>query len=852
MINIKLKQLNKKRFCSLFVFLFLFSPTVLIGQIRIKAKEKALNILLQDLSETYGLAFSIDAKLAENCYLTLDTVFDHPQKALAALLKECDLTYNKSTGVFLISKKGKPKRDIRSKQHTYIFQLLDKDNEEPLPNASIWIENKLVNANKNGMLSLQSKKTILHLQAAHIGYESKDTLVVPKGLLKLYLSPRKFYLEEVVLEQDSLTQKKEMTQKAGLIKLNHHVVAFLLGNNNNTLYNLLYLQPGILGAAENSSDFSIWGSYHGQNLIQFDQIPLFSSSALNNQLGIVNGLMINDVTVYKGGFGVTQEDRIGGIIDLTGKMGNPQNFSTEVNLNTQYLSGRVNVPLPQQVVFQGSFRSSLEHLLGDQGLFSSGFNKIDWFYIPNYTFKDFNIKLSRRSSKSDQFYISFLGNKERSFYKFENSVLNPNEKWESNVNRQQWGGSLFYTKAWQNLGILSAALSYTDYKVDLSSGIEPLDLSGDELIPLDSISLSTKGIAKAKQSSENALLEEDFFIQSTNGIRTFTAKIDHQWPTFSFHNIKWGLAFTNNGTYYKQGTGLGDLYQLPNFRQIGQWKAYLQDKIYLSSQSSLEPGIKINYVPYSNQLFWQPRFRANLNWNKHWQLNLAWGYYNQFLTEIIETDTFGNYYYFWEIFDNQTFLVSNSQHFLVKVQFDKNKWQGFIEAYVKKTNGIFRSAAESLFSDAFALSYGKGKGRGIDFKIQRHHSKLDFWVAYSYSRMLENFDHNSYQRAPHDQTHELKGAMIINQNPWFFSLNGIYGSGLYLNNLGKNPYKRIDIAFRYDFRFVHGQFSTGLSITNLLNAKNIGALGRSNLPNDITIYSRGLPRTPRLFLKCSF
>ena len=204
---------------------------------------------------------------------------------------------------------------------------MDGKDEEPLPNASLWIEKKMMNANRNGMLSFQSNKRTLSIQAAHIGYESKDTLMAPNEQLKLYLTPRKYHLEEIVLEQDSLSIKKKVTPKAGFIKLNHHVVAFLLGNNNNTLYNLLYLQPGILGAAENSSDFSIWGSYHGQNLIRFDQIPLYSSTALNSQLGIVNGLMINDVSVYKGGFGVAHEDRIGGIIDLTGKIGNPTVFS---------------------------------------------------------------------------------------------------------------------------------------------------------------------------------------------------------------------------------------------------------------------------------------------------------------------------------------------------------------------------------------------------------------------------------------------------------------------------------------------------------------------------------------------
>jgi len=823
-----------------------------IGQIRIKAEAKSLADVLQDLSQNHGLSFSIDAALAQKCYITIDQDFDQPKSALSVMLERCHLAAKETAGVFSIYSIEKKKKEA-STPHTYIFQLLDENSEEPLPNASLWIGNKLVNANSDGLISFQSNKAFLAIHAGQIGYESKDTIMAPKGLLKLYLSPRKYYLEEVILEQDSLTVKKRVTQNTGQIRLNHHVVAFLLGNNNNTLYNLLYLQPGILGAAENSSDFNIWGSYHGQNLVRFDQIPLFSSTALNNQLGIINGLMINDVAVYKGGFGAAHEDRIGGIIDLTGKMGNPHKFSTEVNLNTQFLSGRVNVPIAKKYVFQGSFRTTLEHLLGEQGLFSNGLKKLDLYYIPNYTFKDFNLKFSRRSSKGNQYYISLLGNKERSFYQFENLELDVDQKWKNEVNRQQWGGSFFYTKAWEKAGILSAALSYTDYTVDHSSGNWFFEISGDGLNSNDS--LNNQGTNLTNQvtlSQDGDLPEEAFFLKTTNGIKTVTAKIDHQWPTFSYHSLKWGLAFTHNGTYFKQGAVLTDQQERPNFRQVAQWKYYIQDKIYLGSQSTIEPGIKINYVPYSKQLYWQPRLRANLNWNSYWNINLAWGLYNQFLSQIVEIDTFGNYFYYWELFDDETFLVSDSQHYLVKVQFEKNNWQGFLEAYLKKTNSIFRSAAESLYSDQFALSYGKGKGRGVDFKIQKRHPKYDFWLAYSYSKILENFNDTSYQRAPHDQTHELKGALVFNQNPWFFSLNGIYGSGLYLNNLGKNPYQRIDVAFRYDFRFLQGQFSTGLSITNLLNAKNVGALGRSNLPNDLTVFSRGLPRTPRLFLKGSF
>ena len=142
---------------------------------------------------------------------------------------------------------------------------------------------------------------------------------------------------------------------------------------------------------------------------------------------------------------------------------------------------------------------------------------------------------------------------------------------------------------------------------------------------------------------------------------------------------------------------------------------------------------------------------------------------------------------------------------------------------------------------------------GVDVKVQKTHPRHDFWVSYSFGKVLEKFEpYNHYRRAPHDQTHEWKGVAILNRHPWFFSCSYIYGSGLYLNALGQNPYTRLDVAIRFDFNFLQGKTSTGLSVTNLLNAKNIGALGISNVPNQNTIFLREVARTTRVFFKWAF
>jgi len=153
---------------------------------------------------------------------------------------------------------------------------------------------------------------------------------------------------------------------------------------------------------------------------------------------------------------------------------------------------------------------------------------------------------------------------------------------------------------------------------------------------------------------------------------------------------------------------------------------------------------------------------------------------------------------------------------------------------------------------------------GIDFFLQKDWRRHSAWIAYSLSKVEERWPDlpaDDFRRAPQDQRHELKLALLLNFDPFYFSTNYVYGSGFPAapynpNGTDENlTYSRLDASFIYKFldRKVVGEI--GLSLLNVLNTENIKYANFIRIPasqtNTINIYAEAIPFTPTLYLKFS-
>jgi hypothetical protein len=119
-----------------------------------------------------------------------------------------------------------------------------------------------------------------------------------------------------------------------------------------------------------------------------------------------------------------------------------------------------------------------------------------------------------------------------------------------------------------------------------------------------------------------------------------------------------------------------------------------------------------------------------------------------------------------------------------------------------------------------------------------------------------------YYYAPQDQRHEVKGALLLNFKPFFFSANYVYGSGFrppssILNNLdNRYPYSRLDMAVFYRLNVKSYHFEAGISILNVLNQENIKYSNVIHIPEtqntSISIHAEAVPFTPTIYLNMAF
>ena len=125
--------------------------------------------------------------------------------------------------------------------------------------------------------------------------------------------------------------------------------------------------------------------------------------------------------------------------------------------------------------------------------------------------------------------------------------------------------------------------------------------------------------------------------------------------------------------------------------------------------------------------------------------------------------------------------------------------------------------------------------------------------------MREDVD---YRDALHDQRHEVKGALLLNFSPFFFSTNYVYGSGfrepfsIFEDEEERYPYSRLDMAFIYRHSIKSYHFEVGISILNVLNHENIKYTNVIRIPDSetssVSIHAEAVPFTPTIYLNMAF
>ena len=324
---------------AFFAFMHL---TLQAQEVTVDGVDKPLNVILTGLRDDYGLMVSFDDTKLSTYKLTLNRKFSSPAQAMDFLLKGLPLGYYINNGVYIIYPVVPVVKPV-----SYLISgnITDITSHELLPYSAIQINGKGFFSDDKGSFSFTSvTDSLFTVRISHLGFYVLDTVVSAGSHYNFRLTPSVRQMQAVIVEGKAVARSIQTGNAPGIIKLNHKIAYYLPGNGDNSVFNLLRLQPGILAAGDQSNDLVIWGSDEGQSQVIFDGFSLYGMKNFNDNISAVNPYMAKDIKVLKGAFGAEYGGKTGGIVDIAGIDGDLLSPSFRLTVNNTTVNGLVSVP----------------------------------------------------------------------------------------------------------------------------------------------------------------------------------------------------------------------------------------------------------------------------------------------------------------------------------------------------------------------------------------------------------------------------------------------------------------------------------------------------------------------------
>lgn len=814
----------------------------------------SLNKVFFELRDKYGFQFTFNDKLLSDYKITANREFTTKEDAVSLLLEGLPLEFEKNGDVFVIFSAQQKNTPLIKKYLHVGGQVVEAGTFEPLPFSYILINNRQVQSDQNGNFNfLASADTSINLQISHLGYFVYDTVFTLGQNRKFILTPSVKELGEVKVEGFTVEKSTLIGDAPGLMTVNQTIAPYLPGYGDNSVFNVLRLLPGVLASGEQSADLLVWGSYESQTKVEFDGFTLFGFKNHNDNIGVVNPLLIKNIRVLKGGFESSYDDRVGGIVQISGKNGNLSKPAATLNINNSTVNILGEIPVGKKSSLLASWRQTYYELynpynlniLGTQNMTSSSglhngnhaaSSMVDVLVVPDYKFSDANLKYTFRGEKGEIITAGLYKGGDHYAYSVDGNYNSHQVNTKLDEKNGQLGTSMILAKPWGKIHNSQLKLNYSSLNSKSS----------------ETNSASTSGMHDMGEHSVKELTIE-------NEIDEFAAELKDNFSIVPGNVFEAGIGWQMNQAVFNQFVNNTSEFALNNTSE--KWYAFVQNTISAGKKIQLTPGIRAVYENLTDRFYIEPRFSVSVKISEPVKFNASWGKYHQFISKISFVDENLNYSWYWVNSDGIINPVLKATHLVGGVSYNKNDFLFSAEGFYKPIFGISRYFSGTAEVNKGFYS-GDGRSYGVDFYLKKEFKKNIVWISYTLSKAEESLSFDApglYRLAPHDQRHELKFAGIYNLKSFYFSANYVFGSGFEIlkNYITPNTqvpiYSRLDAAVVY--KFSRGKLfgNVGISVLNVLNHQNIKydnlkriETGASDFAN---IYSGAIPFSPTLFLK---
>ena len=561
-------------------------------------------------------------------------------------------------------------------------------------------------------------------------------------------------LEEVVVTSTSARQRLQNIQTgAEQLQLKDLTAAPQLFGENDIMRSIQLL-PGIKAESDASSSFQVRGGTSAQNLVLFDNAPVYNVGHLAGLFSAFNDDALGSATLYKGLLPAQYGGASSAVLDINGRTGDKHKWHGGATIGLLSAKATLEGPI---------VKDKLSFLVTARRSYLDAFLKLSKDFKDNTLyFYDVNAKLDWTITPSDQLFLSFFTGKDRTAVEemvdIRWSNLATSLKWLHHFN----GGSNSQT-----------TLLYSSYGND--DGVDFLGLN-----------LWYKG--HIRQGS----LRQDFHFaigrqELKVGLQTSLLNVKSaEWQVLSKYEKEQRRAWENaawvNGTFRPTSwlTASAGL-RLCLFSPLGGSLYY----------DIADDGTIDWYYNYKNNQIvrthtvWEPRASLNFSISQSLSLKLAYARTSQNIHALRNQSTSTP-------FDRYT-ISSNIVEPEVADQvsaglFTMTPDEGYdfsIEGYYRKIKNVLDYRDGKTFRSEIEIERlvlpGEGKAYGVELQARKNSGRLTGWLGYTLSwskTRIDGINGGRWYDANNDRRHDINiVAMYQLSKRWTFNAAWVFNSG---------------------------------------------------------------------------
>lgn len=836
---------------TLIITVLLSTTAVLFAQQKydLSVEGETLTSVVKSLSRKYNLKFSYSPRALSKHTITKNIKANSQAELISQIFEELPFDLKLTDGIYLII----PNKDkIKPKSAPLIGQVFDEKSGEPLAFAHVKSDSKGTLSSQNGRFNLPPTRDTVTLTVSYIGYKNVELKVPPNQeniTIKLNQNPQE--LPEVVLT----AEVDNFNPDPSFFSLNPQQFSSLPMLGETDVFKSLQLLPGVRATDETSSGLVVRGGLPSQNLVLMDGFTLYNLDHFFGIFSTLNPNAINNVSIYKGGFGPKYGGRVSSVVDVAGKNGGVDGFNASVGLNMLSFNTTFNIPIGRKtsalLALRQSFTDVINSDLYEEFLTSSRQNYLESIspelnsigLSPSLEFYDINAKVQHRFSPNTVFDVNFYVSEDNYLASYvegddfaEYSVLDKSD-WsnagismnlKSQLNRQ-----------WFN----STTLSASEYKEEETLSITQT-FSQDVAFAGDSIEANTD------------LTYFNYSVGSSVG--DVTIKSHNEIDINDQNTLSGGIELNSITTKYqtKQGffeelsvaAGYSDTLDIEAsiFSLYGNYQ-FRRDDI------TANLGLRSSFYEQTSKWYLEPRFDLGIKVTEQFALKGAASFHHQYITQTSLSILQNSDQFYWILADDKIIPVQRSTHFIFGGTYKWDKWSLDMEYYNKRTEGIIESQflvlppeiIDALRQQELNLA-GENNSEGLDIFLKYRNKTFTSLISYSLGRSQNSFwyrNQNNPYPSIQDQRHELNFTNILKLGKWELSSVLLLGSGqsytpsnpeynidndsvsfydLTRINQARLPgYKRLDFSAKYSFNIGRLSCESGVTLFNILNHRNI-------------------------------